>query len=128
MDKSPKKSHFVLDRATTYMEIALAFFLLLIVVIRIAEVVLGLFGVDVIILMVDFEQILSTAINLVIGIEFTRMLYKHTPETVIDVLLFAIARQMVIYHDTTIDLLVGVMAITGLFLAKRFLIGISLEN
>ena len=40
-----------------------------------------------------FNNYLSIAFNFVIGIEFIKMLCKHTPETVIEVLLFAIARQ-----------------------------------
>jgi phosphate starvation-inducible membrane PsiE len=54
------------------------------------------------------------------------MLCKHTPETVIDVLLFAIARQIVVYHDAPIDMLIGVVAIVGLFAAKKYLIGMDL--
>jgi hypothetical protein len=49
------------------------------------------------------------------------MLIKHTPESVIDVLLFAIARQMVVYQERTLDLLIGVAAIVGLFLTKKYL-------
>ena len=77
-----------------------------------------------VILNMEFEQILSVAFALVIGVEFTKMLFKHTPETIIDVLLFAIARQTVIYHANMTDMLVGVAAIAGLFAAKKFLIGI----
>ena len=42
-----------------------------------------------------FNDYLSIAFNFVIGIEFIKMLCKHTPETVIEVLLFAIARQLI---------------------------------
>ena len=38
----------------------------------------------------SFNSYLSKAFNFVIGIEFIKMLCKHTPETVIEVLLFAI--------------------------------------
>ena len=62
------------------------------------------------------------ALALVIGVEFTKMLYKHTPDTVIDVLLFAVARHMVMYHERTMDMLIGAVSIAGLFAAKKYLI------
>ncbi|KJZ96375.1 phosphate-starvation-inducible PsiE family protein, partial [Clostridium sp. IBUN13A] len=54
-----------------------------------------------------FNNYLAAAFNLVIGIEFIKMLCKHTPETVIEVLLFAIARQLIVEHTTTMENLVG---------------------
>lgn len=69
-----------------------------------------------------FNGILSIILTLVIGVEFTKMLCKHTPEAVIDVLLFAIARQMVVYQDSVLDLLIGMASIVGLFAAKKFLL------
>jgi nitroreductase len=36
---------------------------------------------------------------------------------------FAIARQMVLYHEGTIHMMVGVLAIAGLYAAKKYLIG-----
>ena len=43
-----------------------------------------------------FHIFLEHAFNLVIGIEFIRMLIKHTPGSALEVLLFAIARHMVL--------------------------------
>lgn len=54
-----------------------------------------------------FNNYLSIAFNFVIGIEFIKMLCKHTPETVIEVLLFAIARQLIVEHMTIFQNLVG---------------------
>jgi phosphate starvation-inducible membrane PsiE len=44
----------------------------------------------------------------------------------VDVLLFAIARYMVVYHERTIDLLIGVIAIAGLIAVKKYLLGSDL--
>ena len=44
----------------------------------------------------SFHVFLEHAFNLVIGIEFVRMLIKHTPGSALGVLLFAIARHMVL--------------------------------
>ena len=104
-----------------YFEVAIAIFILVVVAIRAVEVASELFGFQLVILHMSFERILSMTLTLVIGVEFTKMLIKHTPESVIDVLLFAIARQVVMYHDKTMDLLFGIVAIAGLFAIKRFL-------
>lgn len=68
-----------------------------------------------------FSQFLSTALNLVVGVEFVKMLCKHTPETVIEVLLFAIARQMIVEHLTVYEILIGILAIAVLFAIRKFL-------
>jgi hypothetical protein len=115
-----------LDKVTKFLEIAIALLLLAVVGVRIVEIILSIIGFNITILNMDFDRVLSVSLALVISVEFIRMLCKHTPETVIDVLLFAIARQIVVYHDAPIDMLIGVAAIIGLFAAKRFLIGSDL--
>ena len=68
-----------------------------------------------------FHSFLSDALNLVIGIEFIRMLVKHTPESVLSVLLFAIARHVVLESAESIDLLIGVLAIMVIFFIRKYL-------
>ncbi|WP_195999505.1 hypothetical protein [Clostridium sp. 1001271B_151109_B4] len=68
-----------------------------------------------------FNDYLSIAFNFVIGIEFIKMLCKHTPETVIEVLLFAIARQLIVEHMTIFQNLIGVLAIAALFATRKYL-------
>ena len=68
-----------------------------------------------------FNDYLATAFNLVIGIEFIKMLCKHTPETVIEVLLFAIARQLIVEHTSTMENLGGIIAIGILFATRKYL-------
>jgi len=117
-----------LDKITYSVEIAIALLLLIVVLIRFIEIAFELAGVQVAILAMDFQRVLSISLTLVICVEFIKMLYKHTPETVIDVLLFAIARQIVIYHERTVEMLIGVVAIIGLFAAKKFLLGMKLNQ
>ena len=117
------KGFYYIDRVTNMIEIFIALLLLVIVIIRVIEIILHLFGSETVILLMSFERLLSLSLNLIIGIEFIKMLYKHTPDSVADVLLFAIARQIVVYHEKTIDMLIGVIAIAGLFAAKKFLLG-----
>jgi len=125
MNKTKKSTHHLENIAKGF-EIVIAIVILVIVAIRFIEVIFTLFGFELTILMMDFERVLSITLNLVIGVEFAKMLIKHTPESVVDVLLFAIARQMVVYHERTLDLLIGVVAIAGLFAIKKYLLGVSL--
>lgn len=70
-----------------------------------------------------FNTFLNTAFNLVIGIEFIKMLCKHTPATILEVLLFAIARQLIVGHANVLDNLIGVISIAILFAIRRYLLG-----
>ena len=69
-----------------------------------------------------FTEFLGNAFQIVIGIEFIKMLCKHTPATVVEVLMFAMARQMVVEHTTPFENLLCVAGITVLFLIRRFLL------
>jgi len=120
------KGLYYFDKITVFFEITIALLLLIVIAIRVIEIVLALMGLDITILTMEFDKVLSVSLSLVISVEFVRMLCKHTPETVIDVLLFAIARQIVVYHEKPIDMLIGVAAIIGLFAAKKFIINSDL--
>lgn len=68
-----------------------------------------------------FREFLAVAFNVVIGIEFLKMLCRHTLSSVIEVLLFAIARGMVAEHTTPMENLLSVLAIAVLFLVRKYL-------
>ncbi len=66
-------------------------------------------------------QFLATAFTVVIGIEFLKMLSRHNMSSVVEVLLFAIARQMVIEHTSAVENLIMVVSIALLFTIRKFL-------
>ena len=66
--------------------------------------------------------VLDDAIILAIGAEFIKMLCKHTPETIIEVLAFALARQLFVGHTAPWENLITVIAIAILFGIRRFLL------
>lgn len=66
--------------------------------------------------------ILDKAITLAIGAELIKMLCKHTPETIIEVLAFALARQLIVGHTAPWENLITVTAIAILFAVRRFLL------
>lgn len=67
-------------------------------------------------------SVLDDAIILAIGAELIKMLCKHTPETVIEVLAFALARQLIVGHATPLENLITVAAIAALFAVRKFLL------
>ena len=69
----------------------------------------------------SITSFLSKALLVVMGVEFVRMLVLHTTKAVIDVLLFAIARQMIVSHADSTQTLLGVAAVAGIFAIKKFL-------
>ncbi|MBQ4093890.1 MAG: transporter [Oscillospiraceae bacterium] len=67
------------------------------------------------------QQFLGHAFNLIIAIEFIKMLTKHNPGSALEVLMYAIARHMVIGGDHGVDLLINVCAIALIFAVRKYL-------
>ena len=65
---------------------------------------------------------LHNILTIVVGLEFVRMLIDLTPANTIEVLIVAIARQVIISHDNPLSNLACVVCIAGLFATRRFLI------
>ncbi len=65
---------------------------------------------------------LHNILTIIIGLEFVRMLINLTPANVIEVLIVAIARQIIIAHDDPVVNLSCVLCIAGLFAVRKFLI------
>lgn len=71
--------------------------------------------------MITTETFLAHSIELIIGIEFVKMLVKHTASSAVEVLVFTIARLIVTSHSSMLDVLVGVIAIALLFIVKNIM-------
>ncbi|MEA4987768.1 MAG: phosphate-starvation-inducible PsiE family protein [Anaerovorax sp.] len=69
----------------------------------------------------QINSILGSILWLVIGLEFIKMLMEHSHGAVLEVLLFAIARQMIVDHTTMIENFFAVAAIAGIFAIRKFL-------
>ncbi len=65
---------------------------------------------------------LHNILTIVVGLEFVRMLIDLTPANTIEVLIVAIARQVIISHDNPLSNLACVICIAGLFATRHFLI------
>ena len=69
---------------------------------------------------VEVHVFLERALDIVIGIEFIKMLAKHSPGSVLEVLLYAIARHMIVGHEDALQNLVSVIAIAMIFIIRRY--------
>ena len=69
---------------------------------------------------VEISLFLQRALDIVIGIEFIKMLAKHSPGSSLEVLLYAIARHMVVGHESALDNLISVGAIALIFVVRKF--------
>ena len=72
----------------------------------------------------QLNDILAQILLLVIAIEFVVMLSLHIPGTIIEVLLYAIARKMLLLSKSggMLEVLLGVIAIAGLFTIRKYLL------
>ena len=65
---------------------------------------------------------LHSFLNILVGLEFVRMLIDLTPGNTIEVLIVALARQVIISHEDPISNICCVLCIAGLFATRHFLI------
>ena len=68
----------------------------------------------------EIRTFLERSLDIVIGIEFIKMLAKHSPGSSLEVLLYAIARHLVVGHDSAVENLLSVGAIALIFIVRRF--------
>ena len=70
----------------------------------------------------SLSTFLHSFLNILVGLEFVRMLIDLTPGNTIEVLIVALARQVIISHDDPISNVCCVLCIAGLFATRHFLI------
>ena len=76
----------------------------------------------------SFSNFLKNALGLVVGVEFVKMLVRHTMDNVVEVLIFAISRHLIVYHLEIWEMLIGVLCIAILFAIRKFLVVSSDEE
>ncbi len=110
-------------------EASYLFEILISIIVGIAIIAFGIrlviTGIDVVTKTSDVSAlitILDDAIILAIGAELIKMLCKHTPETVIEVLAFALARHLIVTKTTAVENIITVVAIAILFAIRKFLL------
>lgn len=71
---------------------------------------------------VTMDTFLHNILTIVVGLEFVRMLIDLTPANTIEVLIVAIARQVILTHNNPWSNLASIICIAGLFATRHFLI------
>ncbi len=91
-------------------------------------VLIGMLGVEIyrMFTVADYFTTVNTylhnVLTIVVGLEFVRMLIDMTPANTIEVLIVAIARQVILNHENPWSSLACVACIAGLFATRRWLI------
>ncbi len=75
-----------------------------------------------------FKDMLAHALLIIVGLEFVIMVTIHTDNSIIYLMIFLVARKMLILSDTSLDTVIGVFALLMLFATKKFLTENKAEN
>ena len=118
------RKHFntIIYNISRYAEIALSMVILLVIALAGFRLIMEVADTSVMSMDTEFfSTFLSQALSLVVGVEFVKMLCQHSAQTVVEVLMFATARQMVVEHLGPTETLLGVLSIAVLFAIRKYL-------
>lgn len=118
------RKHFneLIYNTARYTEIALSIVIIIVIALSGLRLILTTAGTSIMDMDTSFfTSFLSQALSLVVGVEFVKMLCRHSAQTVVEVLLFATARQMVVEHLNPTQTLIGIVGITILFAIRKYL-------
>ena len=106
------RKHFneLIYNTARYTEIVLSIVIIIVIALSGLRLILTTAGTSVMDMDTGFfTSFLSQALSLVVGVEFVKMLCRHSAQTVVEVLLFATARQMVVEHLDPVQTLIGII-------------------
>ena len=106
-----KKLNELIYAISRYTEIALSAIMLMVIIVLIIPMIYNFISIPLLSIKASqFNEFLGNILTLIIGVEFVKMLAKHTAENLLEVLMFAIARQMIVEHLDMIDTLIGIIS------------------
>lgn len=119
--KRLKKSHEYIYKISHLGELLLSIVILLAIIFSGISLILELrqfsnFQLDI----SAFTKFLANGLSLAVGIEFVKMLCKYTPEALVEIVILAIARQMVVEHLQLDQMFIGVCAIAVLCIVRKY--------
>ena len=118
-----KKLNDIIYVISRYTEIVLSIILLIVIILLIFPVLYNFIKIPILeITLNQFNDFLGNALSLLIGVEFVKMLARHTAENLLEVLMFAIARQMVVEHLNMFETLIDVIALGTIFAIRKYLL------
>ena len=114
------RKHFnsIIYNISRYTEIVLSIIILVVIALAGIRLIMEVAGTAV----PDMDtEFFTSFLSLVVGVEFVKMLCQHSAQTVVEVLMFATARQMVVEHLGPNETLLGVISIAILFGIRKYL-------
>ena len=118
-----KKTETLMHRILHLMEAIIAIMTLIVIIGMLGFEVYKMFTLDG--YFDSANTFLHNILTVVVGLEFVRMLINLTPANTIEVLIVAIARQVIVNHESALSNITCVICIGGLFAIRKFLISKS---
>ncbi len=119
-----ERAKFKIKRLTYYLEFVLAMFIVVAVIIGMVDLIryiVLIFTTNPIDTYEIFQRFFGHVLLLVVGIELVIMLVFHSPSSVIEVLLYAVARKLLLGNQGMVDFGSGIVAIAAIFAIRKFL-------
>ena len=116
-----EKLHRLILKMPGFLEKIVAAILLIAVVYSCGRLLVEVFNVSTGSIDTYIDTIMVMAFNVIIVIEFIRMLIKHSMNTIIEVLIFAIARGLVVGHEEPLQALIRIFTIAILLACRKYL-------
>lgn len=119
----------LISKVTGYVEVVISALILISLIVCTVKIVLQFpailsttGGTD------GFTEIIGYFFTLIIGVEIIHMLSKHTPGAALEVVLFCIARYIIVSEGNGLDKILSVAAIGIIFAVRKFLFVRSFEE
>ncbi len=122
--KHLKKMEGVLKRFIAWIEIVLAIFVIAAALISSKDILVLIYDVYISEPKISYQilqGLLSHILLVVVGLELALMLISHSAAKVLEVMLYAIARKMLISSTNTMDIMLGVISIALIFVIDKYL-------
>ena len=115
------KGKQIILRVADLIETFMAFFLAVVIIVLVGKMVIDMFTPGVLEGQ-DMRELLEYCFGLIIGVEFIRMLLKHSAGSIIDIVLFSVARGMVVEHQNAFESVFIVGALMLVFVIRKYLL------
>ena len=112
-------------KSILFFEAVLSIFLIIgiiIGVVDLARFLMLLTAADVEQVFSRFYDFLDHLLLLIIGLELIIMLVKHNASSVVEVLIFAIAREILVRSPSMVEITIGILALAGVLAIKKYLL------
>lgn len=104
-----------------YLESAMSIGVILVIVVLGMRIIFGDYGLFTGKPSEVFDMYIGNIMALAVGVELVKMLSQHSPAAIVEILMFAIARQMIVGHGSAIEVLLGVLSVAVLFAVRKYL-------